>query len=171
MALKLNDTMKSLLVDNELDNFTMQQIRQTYEQMFASHKSSSDIRKYLYRQLYRLKGEGFIQTSGEENTRSLVYSKTDKFKELTVPNHYNGLIEAKPDELANLKNSLIQCEVDLTASIVESQEYTKYIQANPHHETLIHPKLEASRVQSSSLLGKVNALKGIIEAVSREAVA
>ncbi|MCU4677575.1 hypothetical protein N7931_18305 [Catenovulum sp. 2E275] len=158
--------MKTLLVENGLNNFSMIEMRDAYQKAFPSDKSSGEIRKYLYRQLYRLKTEGYLKTEGDENSQNIVYSKTDLF-ELEFVEQTNTVKHTKKSrEIIDLENDLIQLEVDLSASIAESQEYNKYISLYPHHKSLIMPRLKAAREKSSSLLGKVAAAKGFIDVLS-----
>jgi|GEM_PF-3195954 len=164
MPLKLNETMKILLVENELNNFSMIEIRDAYQKAFPSDKSSGEIRKYLYRQLYRLKTEGYLKTEGDENSQNIVYSKTDLFE--LVEQTSTVKHTKKSREIINLESDLIQLEVDLSASIAEAEEYNKYISLYPHHKSLIMPRLKATREKSSSLLGKVAAAKGFIDVLS-----
>lgn len=73
----------------------MIEIQGAYQKTFLSDKSPGEIRKCLYRQLYRLKTEGYLKVEGDENSKNIIYNKTKLFE--------HDLVE-QTDTVTNTKN-------------------------------------------------------------------
>ena len=162
MTQKLNTKIHTLIVENELDHFTLLDIRKAYEKAFDDKTNATEVRKYLYRQIYRLVKEGLLAKNGLHNSQNITYSKTllfmDKFHSTSTTESKNHGVDCS---ISGIENKLVSYKVDLSASIAESEEYQKFSKENPHFGAIIYEKLQSSRERSSRLLGQVKAMENI----------
>tara|TARA_R110001599_G_scaffold343413_2_gene565993 strand:+ start:2015 stop:2536 length:522 start_codon:yes stop_codon:yes gene_type:complete len=172
MSQKLNAKIHVLIVENELDNFTLLEIRKAHEKAFDDIPSASEVRKFLYRQIYRLVKEGLLVKNGLHNSQNITYSKTplfmDKFQSTSTAESKNHNVDCS---ITAIEQKLVSYKVDLSASIAESEEYQQFSKENPHLGSVIYEKLQSSRERSSRLLGQVKAMeniKAIISGASNE---
>jgi hypothetical protein len=167
MSYKLNTKIHTLLVENELDNFTLLDIRKAHEQSFEGVFNPNEIRKFLYRQIYRLVKEGLLIKDGIHNSQNITYSKSQKFIDTfqsAIPEASNK--DELNDSLRTIEQKLISYKVDLSASIAESEEYQLFSKNHPHLGSVIYQKLQSSRERSSRLLGQVKAMENIKDIIS-----
>lgn len=162
MSLKLNIKIHTLLVKNNLDNFMLVDLRKAYTEAFNDELNAVEVRKFLYRQVYRLVKNGLLIKSGEHNTRDITYSKTPIFKEkFQLINGVESERTGKPESIKAIDSRLVAYKVDLSSSIAESEEYQAFSKANPELSSAIYTQLQISREKSARLLGQVKALENI----------
>ncbi|MDG1750520.1 MAG: hypothetical protein P8I03_02485 [Thalassotalea sp.] len=162
MSSKLNIKIHTLLVKNDLDNFTLVDIRKAYSDTFNDELNSVETRKFIYRQLYRLFKEGLLTKDGEHNTRDIIYAKTPLFKErFQLNSNFAPVNNKNLDSIKSVDSRLIAYKVDLSSSIAESEEYQAFSKSNPNLSSAIYTQLQVSRENSARLLGQVRALENI----------
>ena len=167
---KINNKMHHLLIELNIDSFTVHQLRVHYHQCGFSSEDNKRDRQFLYRQLFMLEAKGLLEKRGANHSRSITYHKSSLFKASTItPNKSSKLEKASRDKrslpkLEDLKSSLQQYQMKFVSSLSESEEYLKVIEQFPKMSAQIKPSYYQTRENSTRYLGKINALKRIIEA-------
>lgn len=165
--LKVTQPMYACFIDDELDNFTVTELRNAYM------KNSGEIdpkksRKIVYRQILRLQKKKMLLRQDSERVKDHLYIKTDIFTKIGLvtekPNTQCKEPNSAPDISVNtlLDERLKQCEVDLMASIAESEEYIRLYESLPELKEQLESNYLQSRECSSKLLGQIKAIKSVI---------
>ena len=168
--LKINNKMYVLLVDNNIDNFTVDELYSQYLALGLSKKDGKD-RQFLYRQLFSLEDRGLLSKQGESYSRQMTYSKTALFQSSTLlpkkgpyqPSLPKKELMTQLPPLANLKQELVQTYTRFALSRDESKEYKRLLIQYPGMTQHFKEHYQQSRENAFSLLAKINALKTFIQ--------
>ncbi|ELA9350894.1 hypothetical protein QUN95_000543 [Vibrio parahaemolyticus] len=74
---KLSHPIYNLLINQNLDRFTVTQARDELQKSIDRFANANDARKYVYRQINHLVSNGYLRTVG--NGRTKLYVKTEAF--------------------------------------------------------------------------------------------
>ena len=168
--LKINNKMYVLLVDNNIDNFTVAELHTQYLALRLSKKDGKD-RQFLYRQLFGLEDRGLLCKQGDSYSRQMTYSKTMLFQSSTLlpkkgpyqPSLPKKELMSQLPPLANLKQELVQTYTRFALSRDESKEYKRLLIQYPGMTQHFKEHYQQSRDNAFSLLAKINALKTFIQ--------
>ena len=183
LAVKIDPFLFSVLKKESFNNFTVTLLRDEYLAELGPNHDSTDAGKFIYRQILRFVRLGLLKKESAKNIRESKYSKTSKFAQTkfenrsihqakkanttitSVSNNENG---NKLDSALNkIEEQLKQYNVDLLASVGESEEYMRLYKSNHEFKTLLETQYHQAREQSSKLLGQIKALNTVINHFSR----
>ncbi|RXJ71347.1 hypothetical protein CS022_21200 [Veronia nyctiphanis] len=174
----LNQWLYKALIENEMDGFSVLEIRNDLLEDTAELFDKQALRKIIYRQIYKLVDRGFLEKRQDEAQGSNRYFKTDRFKALhfvsakrTIlpPNNVESQKEPLRSFLGYICEEKAQSEAELRVMLGEADEYKRVLAHFPAQSTFIHPLYEKSKAYSSELLGRINALSKLVaDAVKRD---
>lgn len=170
-SIKINTQLNSILKDENFDNFSVTQLRDTYLAIASTTEDSIEARKYIYRQIHRLIKKGLLLKKGAKNSKSIVYQKSELFFEAkfieqstnatTVSQAISAPVITN-DAINQLEERLKESEVDLLTSIGESEEYMRLYQSFPEMKAHLESQYLQAREKSSKLLGQIKAIKSVL---------
>jgi len=172
-----------ILVVDALDGFTVKDFRDAYVDFLSLGSTPEELGAYrkVYRQTLRLQKHGLLEKM-LKNGEPAKYHRTPLFYETTFVEMY--LREDDPSEqfevlsepavqqqplIAQLQAKAHQYQVDLLASIGESEEYQRLSKEYPKIRHHFEAEFHSARERSSKLLGQLKAIKTVITQYSEEA--
>lgn len=167
--IKVTTSIYSILITDDLNDFTVSEMRVAYMQ--TTDESDPVIsRKIVYRQILRLQKLGMLERIDSEKVKEHRYNKTNVFYQIgltteKLKNKKTSLMavnSTKKMTSSLLDERLKQCEVDLIASIAESEEYMVLYKSMPELKEHLESNYLQSREHSSRLLGQIKAIKSVI---------
>lgn len=183
-TLTLDPLLRQILVDLATHQFTVTELRDlyrtSYQRSTGKKIDSSEARKWVYRRIYKMTAQGYLDKVLSEDDSLSVYRLTEKFNSLKIKDatscHFDSLNEVKEctsntahqtqDILESLKDKAKQYQVDLNASISETEEYKLLYESYPSLKLQLEAQYELSRNNSSKLLGQLTATQKIISQLS-----
>lgn len=167
--IKVTTSIYSILITDDLNDFTVSEMREAYMQT-TGETDPVISRKIVYRQILRLQKLGMFERIDSEKIKEHRYNKTNVFYQtgLTtekLKNKKTSLIPVNSPKKTTstlLDDRLKQCEVDLIASIAESEEYMALYKSMPELKEHLVSNYLQSREHSSRLLGQIKAIKSVI---------
>ena len=169
-ALKLNNKIYSLLISSEMNNFTMKEFQAQFYQLGLSSGCHKKDRKFLYRQLFMLEDKRLLEKKGSSYSRDIRYQKTPLFNQKAiVPKNPDLPIVGEKNQAIKLPNVpelrrlLAEYQIKFVASLGESEEYQKMLNEFPAMSIYIKDQYYQTRENSTKYLGKINAIKKIIQ--------
>ncbi|MFT4927554.1 MAG: hypothetical protein ACI8WB_003665 [Phenylobacterium sp.] len=174
-AIKLNSTIRDILVDETFDHFTVLQLRDSYVLKIDQPIELSAARSIVYQQILRLSDLGLLKKKVADNPRKSTYSKTEKFHQAQFITDTDNALPTSPqknidaakvgkpqDAIKALKGKLNQYQVDLLSSIGESEEYMQLYKTLPDMKSHLEQKYHHARENSSKLLGQIKAVESVL---------
>ena len=185
-TLTLDPLLREILVDQAVQQCTLTELRDLYRNSYkrstGKEIDSSEARKWLYRRIYKMTAQGYLDKIYSEDGSLSAYRLTEKFSSVKIKDagtcHLDSLDEVKestsnihdqtPSILESLKDKAKQYQVDLNASISETEEYKLLYESYPSLKLQLEAQYELSRNNSSKLLGQLTATQKIISQLSIE---
>jgi hypothetical protein len=167
-ARKINKLMHKLLIENEIDGFTVTELRDHSLKLAVLTTDSVEARKRIYRQILSFEAKEWLSYEG--TGRNKRYYVTEKFKAIaSVPPRERHPVpkEAVAQDYSILEEERNSYQGELEIILGEVEEYQSLQSRFPELSTVIGSQLERARERSAKLLGKVNALTAAINALSR----
>lgn len=177
VSVEINDHIYKIFMDEKFDNFTVLQLRDIYLSCKETTNSMVEARKIVYRQVLRLLKLGLLEKHDVERPRKPTYSKTASFyaaklqprikitqpeKVKTMPESIKKDVAKKPQNvIQQLEKMLKHYQVDLLASIGESEEYMRLYETLPEMKGHLEVRYHQAREHSSKLLGQIKAIKTV----------
>ncbi len=158
--------MYKLLVEDNLDGFSVIEARNASLQMDSIDKNPVEARKQIYRQILHFEKKGWLQAEGIGRNKR--YYQTNSFKCLTFfPKVSHESVYINKHHLFEKGYSILENELELhqrELGIVqgEIEEYLSLTARFPELEQSLSLMLQRSQKRSFSLLGKVNVLKSVV---------
>jgi hypothetical protein len=183
-TLKLDPILRSIFIDQSVQQFTVTGLRDhfinSYHRIVGKELDPGEARKWIYRRIYKMSASGYLDKIYSEDGSISEYKLTTKFYDVELKDashcHFDTLSEpqklspsrsvATEKILGSLKDKAKQYQVDLNASISETEEYKTLYEAYPSLKTELETQYELSRNKSSKLLGQLTATKNIITQLS-----
>ncbi|MGK0271789.1 MAG: hypothetical protein ACI88H_002455 [Cocleimonas sp.] len=169
--LKVPQAIYSILITDGLNNFTVSQLRDIYIEKSDSIDAVK-ARKTVYRHIFRLHNLGMLLKNKGKRVREHRYSKTELFNQIGIYTNgnnsrdksagLNATYKSNTETHKSLRERLNQYEVDLIASIAESEEYMHLYESHPELREHLETNYLQSRECSSKLLGQIKAIKSVI---------
>jgi hypothetical protein len=179
-TLKLDPLLREILEDQANQQFTVTELRDlytnSYQRSTGKEIESSEARKWLYRRIYKMTAQGYLDKIYSEDGSLTAYRLTEKFNSVKIKDasscHLDSLGAVKEgasgtkdkiqDILESLKDKAKQYQVDLNSSISETEEYKLLYESYPSLKLQLEAQYELSRNNSSKLLGQLTATQKII---------
>jgi hypothetical protein len=183
-TLKLDPLLREILVDQAVQQFTVTELRDLYRSSYqrstGKEIDASEARKWLYRRIYKMTAQGYLDKIYSEDGSLSAYRLTEKFNSVKIKDasscHLDSLDAVKEsasgmkdkiqDILLSLKDKAKQYQVDLNASISETEEYKLLYESYPSLKLQLEAQYELSKNNSSKLLGQLTATQKIISQLS-----
>ena len=175
VSVLINEHLYHALTDQQFDNFTVLELRDVYLSRCKRKNTSDEARKLVYRQIFRLMRLGLLEKHPAESVRQTTYTKTKLFHQEKIrPRKEKIKPDSKPspkfihkasgndDVITKLEENIKQYQVDLLASIGESEEYMRLYETFPQMKTHLEIQYHQARERSSKLLGQIKALKNVL---------
>ena len=167
---KLNNKIYALLVNCQLDDFTVNELCGKFHQLGFSSASASKDRQFLYRQLFALEDKQLLLKEGTSYSREIRYKKTPLFNSAIIsPKSPDAPIVGSPvstfrlPSVSELKERLVEYQIKFISSLGESEEYQKMLSQFPEMAIHIQDQYQQCRENSTRYLGKINAINKIIQ--------
>jgi len=185
-TLKLDPILREILIDQAVQQFTVTELRDLYRSSYQRSTGKEidpgEARKWLYRRIYKMTAQGYLDKTHSEDGSLTAYRLTEKFNSVKIKDtsscHLDSLDEVKErtsktndqtkNILESLKDKAKQYQVDLNASISETEEYKLLYESYPSLKLQLQMQYELSRNNSSKLLGQLTATQKIISQLSIE---
>lgn len=184
-TLKLDPLLREILVDQAVQQFTVTELRDLYKSSYLRSTGkkidSGEARKWLYRRIYKMTAQGYLDKIYSEDGSLSSYRLNEKFNSVKITdasscyldslndakNHTSSTNDQTQGILESLKNKAKQYQVDLNASISETEEYKYLYESYPSLKLQLEAQHELSRNNSSKLLGQLTATQNIISQLSK----
>lgn len=168
--IKINEKMYSLLVEQQLNNFSVIALRDTYLASDLGETCPIEARKFVYRQILRLQEKGLLSKQEGESTRDATYSKTKLFNSTQIYskscNNVSDIASILPKQrdsaITFLQKELQQYQVDLSSGLAESEEYKRLAKMLPELKPQLETCFVRSREKCSKLLGQITAIETLL---------
>ncbi|EHH1280151.1 hypothetical protein PVB89_002583 [Vibrio parahaemolyticus] len=167
---KLSHPIYNLLINQNLDRFTVTQARDELQKSIDRFANANDARKYVYRQINHLVSNGYLRTVG--NGRTKLYVKTEAFN---LGSFSKKMVKKYQCETINtekmvqnekyieiLEKERIQYKRELLVTFAEEQEYNRLMSRFPDKKDLLMPIYTKAKERSETTLGKINALTSML---------
>jgi len=156
-----------ILSDEKFDDFTITELRDRYLTDADKTYPKKMIRDKVYRIVYKLYNEAKCLDKIEANNlREARYVKNSLFPRDITPNQLTEIhsqYALNNHAFNSLKQKYQQHQIDLDASLAELEEYSSLVAEYPELKNDLQNVYVHTRENSSKLLGKVNALKNVLD--------
>lgn len=175
-TLKVAPEFYTVLVEQQLDNFTIMELRDAIIDVTPSDSelSPQQQQKRAYRLVHRLIKKSLFSASKKIGTH-IRYGRTAEFtkvrlqakgtpieKTKTPTSNLSATHAAKRYELQRL---LDEYQVELLSALEETNEYKRLNQKMPELSTLLEPMHLETREKSSRAFGKIEAVKKVMNSL------
>lgn len=165
--------------------FSTRDLRDAYLRLASDVQKvdPNDLRKYLYKQVIRLKKIGVVEQRKGAHRRDIKFlvstpKALEQLKQIDGPMPFAILKgdnerQSGPKEKSidiELQERLKQHQVELMSSVGEAEEYMSLYKAYPEFRSQLEKQYLASRDRSSKLLGQVRAIETMIAEVTRSSL-
>lgn len=163
----LNQWLYKALIEKEMDGFSVLEIRNSLLEETAGQLDKHELRKMLYRQIYKLVDRGYLEKRSGEADNEPCYFKSDRFgsvafipaKRTVLPSLKKHRRESNEQPfLSHISREKAQSEAELRIVLGEVEEYKRVLAHFPKQSALIQPLYDKSKEYSAELLGRINAL-------------
>ncbi|MCH1924162.1 hypothetical protein L9G74_06405 [Shewanella sp. C32] len=173
---KINAIMYKLLIEKEMDAFSIIEARDALLQTEATDLDANEARKQVYRHISLFQRNGWLNSIG--SGRQKRFYVTDEFRELSVVSKKDTSAASYRRQKQCSKNNKSEYSVlvkerkehegELKIVLGEIDEYRTLQTRFPALEDTIAPLLQRSKLRSAELLGKVNVLTNVLKSLSIE---
>lgn len=172
--INISTIMYILLIEHKMDAFSVLDARDTLLLNNHFYSNAVELRKMVYRQILYFERKGWLMSDGRGKQKK--YYVTDNFPHKLVVNKATLIGSSVTHTVAIEENYSIllkerrEHEGELKIVLGEIDEYRSLLSRFPALEQNIEPLLQASKIRSTQLLGKVNVLTNILKSLSAEQV-
>lgn len=153
----------STLQDENIDSFTLIELRDAYLLMSKSQQSASAAYNFVYRQVRKLENSGLLVKDKKVKGKNK-YRKIEGFihSDFYLA-HFKGSKKYNIElSTSQLNERLKKSEIDLLVSIGESEEYKRLSIALPDMQDYLESQYILAQEKNSKLLGQIKAIKYVI---------
>lgn len=174
----LHQDVHNLLITNNIDNFTVSEIRDAlmYRSKFFSDKSET--RKYIYRVVCKLVKLGLLIKHPNKQIKKIKYTKAELFFTANfVIKQDVQMVEVEAPKMPSLNDEATAINIDFFVELLEQkqkheaelaiklgevEEFKALMKRYPQKNELFNRFYLETRDCSAQLLGKVNALTKVL---------
>ena len=177
-VITINPTIHNIFNENKGSYVSIKEIKTRLVSEKNLQITPGELTKVVYRQLLRLIKNKIIEKKLLDTSRLLGYKATKTFEQVEFKFKMflceSDIVEVKfkpepknktENVIKTLKIQLTQYEVDFQSSIAESEEYKRLFTIAPEMKAILESHFLEARNKSNQLLGKITAVKNIIEKV------
>ncbi|MGF1756653.1 hypothetical protein L4D76_01635 [Photobacterium sagamiensis] len=187
-TVKIDKIVHSILSTNPELRFSIPQLRDMYLSLSKVNASQDSAYKFVYRQIKILVSGGLLELIRDDSNNGSRYSINERFTQAKfsfsnppkmAKGHYPAVTKimtsTKTKQGAHLDNdkscspmreleqTLKQYQVDLLASIGESEEYKKQFALFPEQRVFLEQQYEQAKERSSKFIGQIKATKVLLQ--------
>ncbi|MDC0611356.1 hypothetical protein OAP63_11510 [Vibrio sp.] len=177
---RLSQPMYNLLIKQNLDSFTILQLRDAFLGVSDRFTDINEARKYVYRQVNNLVSHGYLLATG--NGRKKRYTKTELFFDITfmekaekktqyesIPKVTEKKMVSSPDtSLAILKKELNQFQGELSIALDEVDDCRSLMERFPDYVELLEPMLMTAQKRSSAMYARIGNRSTLIHSIENK---
>ena len=158
--------MYKLLIEKEMDGFTVVELRNASMYVDYSLVDLDDARKKVYRQISRFVRNDWLESNGTGQQKR--YFQTEQFKsQYAKPKLKHHLLGSAPSpDYSVLNHELNQYKCELDIILGEIEGYQSLCTRFPELEPKVVALLNQARSRSAHTLGKVNVLTNVLKVIS-----
>jgi len=177
-AVALHPDVHNLLITNNIDNFTVSEIRDALMYSSNAFSGKSETRRYIYRVVCKLVKLGLLIKHPNKQIKKIKYTKPELFftanfmikqdvqtlevETPKVPLLNDEAAEINTDFFAELLEQKQKHEAELAIKLGEVEEFKALMKRYPQKNELFNRFYLETRDYSAQLLGKVNALTKVL---------
>ncbi|MBF4277512.1 hypothetical protein EAY27_09900 [Vibrio anguillarum] len=169
---KMNAFMHQLLIEKQMDNFSVVEIRDALLLLEGVDPDPEEARKFIYRQILVLEKKGWLSCEGIGRQKK--YFQTELFRGLDIISRESSSPKVRIsqpststiDGYSVLMTERGEHQGELEIILGEIEEYQSLSQRFPELSTQITPLLKIARERSALLLGKINVLTNVLTSLS-----
>ncbi|MBW8190949.1 hypothetical protein K0504_07860 [Neiella marina] len=169
---KINAIMFKLLIEKEMNNFTVVELRNAALDANLLPQDPNEARKKIYRQILNFQRKGWLNTTEVDGSKRYVVS--DEFLAQSFASHKAKYQQPKTSRLIQNDDKKVLCEElschkgELEITLGEIQEYQSLIARFPSLGVSLSKLLYEAQIRSANLLGKVKAVTATIDSLRSE---
>lgn len=158
--------MHKLLIEGEMDGFTVVELRNASISIDGSFVDLDDARRKVYRQILRFMSNNWLRSEGKGQKKR--YFQTDVFKSLQSSSKLGSTDISTPSapDYSVLSDERNQFQGELEIVLGEIEGYQSLYNRFPELESKLAPYLVQARERSALLLGQINVLTNALKIVS-----
>lgn len=171
-TIKLNENIYYLLIEKDLDHFTVTTLRNELQAFSNDYDDPVDARRFVYKQIRRLANKKLLVKDHNQSPSLTIYSKAPQFKtspfikkvkqrSLTNLHLKSSEIENNNSFEAELNQAKKAHEADIFILESEIDEYRRLMGIHPKNIKEIIGFYENGQAQLLSLQGKLTAINNI----------
>jgi len=164
---KIGTLMHKLLIEKEMDGFTVVELRNASIPIDDSFVDLDDARRKVYRQILRFMSNNWLRSEGKGQKK--LYFQTDNFKNLqSSSSNLKSTDTSTPTapDYSVLSHERSQFQGELEIVLGEIEGYQSLYNRFPELESKLAPFLMQARERSAHLLGQINVLTNALKIVS-----
>jgi len=163
---KIGALMHKLLIEKEMDGFTVVELRNASISIDSSFVDLDDARRKVYRQILRFMSNNWLRSEGKGQKKR--YFQTDDFKTLQSNSDLRSIDTSTPTapDYSILSHERNQFQGELEIVLGEIEGYQSLYNRFPELESKLTPYLVQARERSAHLLGQINVLTNALKIVS-----
>lgn len=181
-VLKMDKHLFNVLNKDLSKRFTVLGLRAEYLKEAGLEESvdAVELRRYLYKQVLRLKKRSLAKTVSGTSGRQAQYVLTETFQEVTVNPSVGPFARSSvtvpaasgeanvaqpggtPNQIEELREQARQYQVEFMVTVGEAEEYQRVFRTYPSLKSALEPIYVQARERSSKLLGQVRALERVL---------
>lgn len=168
-SMKISAVMHKLLIEKRMDGFSVLEARDASLPLGLGPSDLDEARKRIYRQIWQFEKKNWLRSEGEGRAKK--YFQTEHFKETQFAAK-KALVLAIPATNSNISDYSVlvhernEYKGELEIVLGEIDEYQSIKVRFPELDLKLNPLLQHARERSALLLGKVNVLTNVLNALS-----
>jgi hypothetical protein len=168
LSLKIDALMHKLLIENDLNGFTVMEARDIWLSFDHTPSDSIEARKQVYRQILRFEKNKWLRSEGSGRTKTYYQTKVfkDQFVEPVVNIEPNVESRVPIFDYSVLINERNEYKGELEIVLGEIDEYQSILSRFPELENTLAPLHKQTKERAASLLGRVNVLTTVVKTLS-----
>ncbi|GGA85907.1 transcriptional regulator VspR [Neiella marina] len=169
---KINAIMFKLLIEKEMNNFTVVELRNAALEADLLPQDPNEARKKIYRQILSFQRKGWLNSTEVDGAKRYVVS--DEFLAQSFASYKAKYQQPKANQpIQNedkkvLGEELSRHKGELEITLGEIEEYQSLLCRFPSLSVSLNKLLHEAQIRSANLLGKVKAVSATIKSLRSE---
>ncbi|RKF14348.1 hypothetical protein DBZ36_16965 [Alginatibacterium sediminis] len=165
---KISAVMHKLLIEKGMDGFSVIEARDASLSQDGISSDLREARKQIYRQILRYEQKNWLRSEGQGQQKR--YFQTAVARDLQNIEQQEAVEESTDSILTfeTLSKERNTYQAELEISVGEVEEYQSLMSRFPQLDSKLIPLLKRSRGRSAHLLGKINGLTNVLEALKQD---
>ncbi|WP_137226028.1 hypothetical protein [Shewanella sp. MEBiC00475] len=168
-VISINEVILNILKDKKLQQISAVELKKLFMDACPASKNKQAT-QLVHRTLNKLCRYQFFEKVAVD--KKVMFSKTAQFDERRLSDSKSKSEVIHPSEVKTrmtnsneLKATLNQYQIDLLGLIGEAEEFKRLINEYPEAKTTLYPRYMRAKNQSSTMVGKINAIEVFINSL------